>query len=836
MNGAVNEELVHSSQPLNKKGVEIDLSVFKNKKAFKQALIEKVEMKLGRAFKAATPTEVFQSLGDLLKEQMNKNWISTNETYIKNKEKQVYYFSMEFLLGRLVESNLLNMGALHIVKEGLEELELDPTEVFEQEHDAGLGNGGLGRLAACFLDSLASLQYAGHGYGIRYKYGLFEQKIIDSNQVELPDYWLKEDYVWEARRSDKTVEVRFGGTVEVEETASSLLFHHKDYETVLAVPYDVPIVGYQNKTVNTLRLWSAEAIPNDEHLRPSSSHDYHHYLEYKRSVESISEFLYPDDSHWEGKLLRIKQQYFLVSAGVQSILSMYKEKYESPLSQLPEKISIQINDTHPSLVIPELMRILMDEEGLGWEEAWTITANTVAYTNHTTLSEALEKWPVTMIQQLLPRIFMIINEINERFCQSLWFDFPEKQELISDLAVIAHDQVRMAHLAIVGSYSVNGVAKIHTDILKKKEMSHFYSVFPAKFNNKTNGITHRRWLCNANPSLAALITDAIGKRWITQPKELISLLKYASDSSFQEKIANVKLQNKTKLAQFIKEHTNITVDEHSIFDVQIKRLHGYKRQLLNIFHIIHLYHSLRENPTMDIVPRTFIFGAKAAPSYHFAKQVIKLIVTTANIINNDPLIAGKIKIVFLENYSVTLAEKIIPATDISEQISTASKEASGTGNMKFMMNGALTLGTLDGANIEIKDMVGLDNIFIFGLTADEVLSHYQYGDYSAHGIYQNDERIKLILDQLHDGFFYKDDIEFKDIYYSILSNNDEFFVLKDFDSYVETHQMVEQCYRNQSDWLKKSITNIAHSGKFSSDRTISEYASDIWGIRPIKIK
>ncbi|MDE5414900.1 glycogen/starch/alpha-glucan phosphorylase [Alkalihalobacterium chitinilyticum] len=809
--------------------------MFSSKESFKVALTERLEKKFGKDAKDASPIEIYQTIGTLVKEKMNKSWVETNKHYLKNEEKQVYYFSMEFLLGRLLESNLLNTGTLTTVKDALIELGMDPEEIFEQEHDAGLGNGGLGRLAACFLDSLASLELPGHGCGIRYKYGLFQQKLIDGHQVELPDYWLEEDYVWEVRRSDKAIGVRFGGNVNPEFIDGRLTFHHTNYETVMAVPYDVPIVGYENQTVNTLRLWSAESTTNDFNFHSSNRNDYYKYLEYKRSIESISEFLYPDDSYFEGKLLRLKQQYFLVSAGVQSIIKMFKEKYNNDLRKLPEKITMQINDTHPSLVVPELMRILMDEEGFGWDEAWAITTETVAYTNHTTLSEALEKWPVSLVQQLIPRIYMIIEEINERFCQMLWFDFPNLREKIPQMAIIAYDQVHMAHLAIVGSFSVNGVAKIHTDILIQKEMKDFYTVYPNKYNNKTNGITHRRWLLNANPKLAELITDTIGKRWISQPKELIGLLKYASDPSFQEKVRNVKQDNKRKLARLIKDQCGITVDEHSIFDVQIKRLHGYKRQLMNIFHIIHLYNVLRENPNLDITPRTFIFGAKAAPSYYFAKEVINLIVTAANLINNDPVVNNKLKVVFLENYSVSLAEKIIPAADVSQQISTASKEASGTGNMKLMMNGALTLGTLDGANVEIKEMVGDENIFIFGLTAQEVLNYYQFGGYNARHIYNSDHRIRTILDQLVNGFFNKDEYEFKDIYYNILSNNDEFFVLKDFDSYIEAQEMVDQNYRDQNNWLKKSITNIAHSGKFSSDRTISEYASEIWRLSPVHV-
>ncbi|OLO27560.1 glycogen phosphorylase [Alkalihalophilus pseudofirmus] len=809
--------------------------MFSSKESFKLAFIDNLETKFGKVLEEATPMEIYQTIGTLVKEEMNRSWMATNKRYLKNEEKQVYYFSMEFLLGRLLESNLLNTGTLNIVKEALLELGINPEHIFEQEHDAGLGNGGLGRLAACFLDSLASLGLPGHGVGIRYKYGLFQQKLIDGHQVELPDYWLEEDYVWEVRRSDKAIGVRFGGEVHPEVVDGKLIFHHTDFETVMAVPYDVPIVGYENQTVNTLRLWSAESTTNDFNFHSSNRNDYYKYLEYKRSIESISEFLYPDDSFYEGKLLRLKQQYFLVSAGIQSIIKMFKHKYNNDLKKFPDKITLQINDTHPSLVVPELMRILIDEEGLGWDEAWQITTQTVAYTNHTTLSEALEKWPVSLVQQLIPRIYMIIEEINERFCQMLWFDFPELREKIPQMAIIAYDQVHMAHLAIVGSFSVNGVAKIHTDILKAKEMKDFYTVYPNKYNNKTNGITHRRWLMNANPKLADLISESIGNKWISQPKELIGLLKYASDPAFQQKVNMVKQENKRTLAKLIKEQCNIIVDEQSIFDVQIKRLHGYKRQLMNIFHIIHLYNVLRENPNLDITPRTFIFGAKAAPSYYFAKEVINLIVTAANLINNDPIVNNKLKIVFLENYSVSLAEQIIPAADVSQQISTASKEASGTGNMKLMMNGALTLGTLDGANLEIKEMVGDDNIFIFGLTAEEVLNYYQYGGYNARYIYNTDHRIRTILDQLVNGFFNKDEYEFKDIYYNILSNNDEFFVLKDFDSYIEAQEMVDQNYRNQKNWLKKSITNIAHSGKFSSDRTISEYASEIWQLSPVQV-
>ncbi|WNF36143.1 glycogen/starch/alpha-glucan phosphorylase [Bacillaceae bacterium IKA-2] len=812
------------------------ISVFADKDIFKKAFIETLERNSTKAIEDATPIDLYHTLGAMVRKYVSKNWMATNKQYIQSGEKQVYYFSMEFLMGRLLQSNLLNLKILNTVKDGLSELEIDVDTIAEEEHDAGLGNGGLGRLAACFLDSLASLELPGHGCGIRYKYGLFEQKLVDGYQVELPDYWLKEDYVWEVRRSDRAVHVRFGGYVDVEEINGEFTFEHKNYENVLAVPYDVPVVGYENKTVNTLGLWSAEPVMNERDIHTSNRENYYNYLHYKRSIESISEFLYPDDSHFEGKKLRLKQQYFLVSAGLQSILRGYKENQKIDFRDLPDYAVFHINDTHPALIVPELMRILIDEEGFSWDVAWEITTKSCAYTNHTTLVEALEKWPVSLFQELLPRIFMIVEEINERFCRELWEESPEKSERISDLAVIADDQVRMAHLAIVGSFSVNGVAKLHTEILKKREMLNFYTIYPEKFNNKTNGITHRRWLMNANPKLTSYITEAIGTRWIKQPRDLIGLLKMSTDASFQEKVAEVKLENKLALASFIKDQTGIIVDEHSIFDVQVKRLHAYKRQLLNIFHVMELYNQLRENPNLDMVSRTFIFGAKAAPSYFFAKKIIKLINTVANVVNNDPYIQGKLKVVFLENYSVSMAEKIIPAADVSEQISTASKEASGTGNMKFMMNGALTIGTLDGANVEISDMVGRENIFIFGLTSEEVLNYYTHGGYVARSIYNNDHRIRAVLDQLMDGFFGNDKVEFKDIYYQILSNNDEYFVLKDFDGYVEAHQKVDLTYRNQAEWTKKSIINIAHSGKFSSDRTIGEYASDIWGIRPFKVR
>ncbi|MFD1607185.1 glycogen/starch/alpha-glucan phosphorylase [Oceanobacillus luteolus] len=781
----------------------------------------------------ATNEEIFYSLAAVVNEQIKPLWFDTKNRYKSEQAKQVYYLSMEFLIGRLIKSNLLNTGMLDVANQALAELGFDAEEVYAVEHDAGLGNGGLGRLAACFLDSLASLGLPGHGYGIRYRYGLFEQRIIHGNQVELPDYWLKKPYAWEVRREDEICVVQFQGNVLMHQrNDGSLEFKYEHTDKVLAVPYDIPIIGYENETVNTLRLWSAEPI-TEEPNHSTDQDEFYRHLDFEHSIEQLSGFLYPDDSSYEGKELRLKQQYFLVSASIQNIMKQFKKNYRLSLKHLPEKVVIQINDTHPSLSIPELMRILMDEERLGWDEAWDITTKVFAYTNHTTLSEALETWPKQMMQSLLPRIYMIIEEINERFCQGIWFEHKELRDKIPELAVIADDQVHMARLAIVGSFSVNGVANIHTEILKKKEMKNFYSLYPERFNNKTNGITHRRWLMQVNPKLTTLINEMIGDQWVKRPKQLINLLRFQNDRNVLEEFAKVKRENKILLANFIHDQMGITIDDQSIFDVQIKRLHEYKRQLLNVFHIIYLYNELKENPNLDMTPRTFIFGAKAAPSYHLAKETIKLINTVASIINYDKSIHGKLKVIFMENYNVSLAEKIIPATDISEQISTASKEASGTGNMKLMMNGALTMGTMDGANVEIHDLVGPQNMFIFGLRADEVLHYYQHGGYNAREIYNNDDRVKRILDQLQKGEFGTQDIEFKDIYYNILYHNDPYFVLKDFEPYIEAHEYAESVYRDEYKWQQMSLINIAHSGKFSSDRTIREYVSDIWQIKPI---
>lgn len=808
--------------------------MFNNKELFKTAFKEQLVSRLGKSMEEATAGDIYKILGNLIREVIGREWAETNQEYKAQQEKQVYYFSMEFLIGRLLGSNLLNLGLLETVREGLLELGWNLEEIEEQEQDAGLGNGGLGRLAACFLDSLASLGYAGHGCGIRYKYGLFEQKIIDGHQVELPDDWLQKGNVWEERRADKRVEVRFWGQVDVSEENGRTVFHTVNYEKVWAVPYDVPIIGYGDLHVNTLRLWSAESAIDPAKMRMEGQNSYYKFLDYNRSVESISEFLYPDDSGYEGKLLRLKQQYFLCSAGLQSVLRTF-EKLGLPYSELPQKVALHINDTHPTLLIPELMRILIDDKGFGWDEAWEVTTRTVSYTNHTLLSEALEKWPVNMVRELLPRIYMIIEEINKRFCGMLLERFPGQQDLVSRVAIIEGDQVKMAHLAIVGSYSVNGVAQLHTDLLKSDVMKPFYELFPERFNNKTNGITHRRWLMHANPELSHAITESIGPEWIEHPHRLLELERLKDDAAFQEVIMKIKRSNKLRLADYIQQKQGIAVDPDSIFDVQVKRLHGYKRQLMNILHVMHLYNDIKDHPSADRVPRTFIFGAKAAPGYYLAKSIIKLINVVADVVNKDPHMDGKLKVLFLENYSVSLAEKIIPAANVSEQISTAGKEASGTGNMKFMMNGALTIGTLDGANVEMHQMLGDDNMFLFGLRSEEVLEYYRTGSYLAREMYNRDPRIKRVMDQLVSaGPFCCHEREFGLIYQSIMDHNDEFFVLRDFGSYGDTQAAVEQAYRNAQAWAAKSIVNIAHAGHFSSDCTINRYAADIWNIRPTR--
>ncbi|KGM97684.1 maltodextrin phosphorylase [Clostridium novyi A str. 4552] len=800
-----------------------------SKETIKKDFVKKLITMFSEDIDEASTHHKYLAFGSLIKDYCAENWMKTNKRYIKEGEKQVYYFSMEFLIGRLLRSNLLNLGIEEESEKALAELGINIKELEDAELDAGLGNGGLGRLAACFLDSMASLGIAGHGCGIRYKYGLFEQKIVNGYQVEIPDNWLKEGNVWETRKDNKSVIVKFGGRVIPEMLNGRLNFKHENYQAVRAVPYDTPIIGYENDTVNNLRLWSAETVEQDKDLDFSffKYGNYSKAVEYKSSIESISQVLYPDDSQYEGKILRLKQQYFFVSAGIQSIIRNYKKR-NKPINELDKYIAIHVNDTHPSLAVPELMRILIDEEELDWDEAWDITTKTISYTNHTIMAEALEKWDITMFKELLPRIYMIVEEINRRFEEDIKSKYGDNEYKIGKMAILYQGKVRMANLAIVGGHSVNGVAKLHTEILKKRELSDFYELYPDKFNNKTNGITHRRWLIQSNPELAKFITEAIGDEWIKNPKKLTYLLKYVNKKKFQERLYNIKRNNKAKFSNEIKKKYNIDINPNSIFDVQVKRLHAYKRQMLNLFHIIYLYNKLKENPNLDIVPRTFIFGAKASPSYYLAKEVIKLINTVGDKINNDKDIQDKIKVVFLENYRVSLAEKIIPCADVSEQISTASKEASGTGNMKFMMNGSITLATLDGANIEIREAVGDNNIITFGLNADEVMNYEKNGGYNSREIYNQDARIHKIMDQITNGYFGVPSSEFKNIYRHLMEQNDEYFVFKDFDSYVKAQEKIDTLYRDRSNWMEISGINIAKSGIFSSDNTIDKYSKEIW--------
>jgi len=775
----------------------------------------------------------YLALGALVKEYASEKWMDTNIQYAKRHVKQVYYFSMEFLIGRLLGSNLLNLGITDLCNDALHDLGIDLSEIQEVENDAGLGNGGLGRLAACFLDSMASIGIPGHGCGIRYDYGLFEQRIVDGYQVEIPDNWLKHGNVWEVKEEDKAVVVNFGGKVTPSFENEKLSFNYEDYESVLAIPYDTPIIGYKNNTVNTLRLWSAETIDKDFDLESFSKGEYTKAVEHKYSVQSISQVLYPDDTRVDGKILRLKQQYFFVSASLQSIIKNYK-KSNLPMTRFDEFIAVHINDTHPSIAVAELMRLLVDEENMPWDDAWKITTNTIAYTNHTIMNEALEKWPIEMFRKLLPRIFMIVEEIDKRFCNEVNQKYNDLQK-VHDMAIISDGKIKMAYLAIVGSHSVNGVAKLHTEILKNRELSNFYNFYPNKFNNKTNGITHRRWLIKSNPRLSTLITETIGDSWISTPNRLIDILPYSQNPTFQNKIYGIKQDNKVSFAKHVKDRYGVVIDTNSIFDVQVKRLHAYKRQVLNIFGILDLYYRLKDNPNLDITPRTYFFGAKAAPGYYLAKQTIKLINTVANKINNDSSINSKLKILFLENYSVSLAENIIPCADVSEQISTTTKEASGTGNMKFMMNGAVTIATLDGANVEIRNAVGDDNIVIFGMEKDEVMRLEKDKTYRSYNFYNSDNRIRRIIDNLVNGSLNVPPSEFADIHKYLMANNDEYFVLKDFDSYVKAQDKIDELYKNKTKWVEMSICNIAHSGVFSSDNTIDEYSKEIWQTEKVDI-
>ncbi|KAA1042737.1 glycogen/starch/alpha-glucan phosphorylase [Macrococcus equipercicus] len=764
----------------------------------------------------ATDKDLFYAIAAIINDEVRQAGLETVKRYRQNKERQVSYLSLEFLIGRLIESNLVNTGFKAVCDEVLTDLGRSPRAVYHEEEDAALGNGGLGRLAACFLDSVASLGLAGNGFGIRYRYGLFEQHIAEGHQIELPDNWLKEPYPWETRRAEEAVTVNFGGSVDyITDDDGNYVFTVTNPQKVTAVPYDVSIVGYRNDVVNNLRLFKAEAA---DHLENAT---YNSRLDEMNAIDQISAVLYPDDNSEDGKLLRLKQQYFLVSATIQTLVKRFKQTFGVPLTQFHDKNVIQINDTHPTLGIPELMRVLMDEEGLDWDAAWHVTTQTFAYTNHTIMQEALEKWSYDLIRQLNPRVLMIIEEINRRFCED------KPTEDIEEIAIISDGLVHMSRLAIVGSFSVNGVAALHSEIIKNYTFNAFYRLTPDKFNNKTNGITHRRWLQNANPELSRLITERIGDTWVTHPEQLEQLMNYTDDVEFLEQLHAVKFSNKQRLKALIFEQTGITVDENSIFDVQIKRLHEYKRQLLNVFHMMYLYNTIKDNPAINMQPRTFIFGAKAAPGYKRAKEIIRLIHAVADTVNADPAVGSRMKVVFLENYNVSLAEDIIPAADISEQISTASMEASGTGNMKMMMNGAVTLGTMDGANVEIDERVGRDNIIIFGLSSDDVIGYQHNGGYNARDVYTNDDRVKRVMDQLIDDTF-NHGKSFDDLYYHLLKDNDPYFVLEDFTAYVEAQERAAALYQDKKTWQRMSLVNIAQSGRFSSDRTIKEYNQDIW--------
>ena len=804
------------------------------KEQIKQDYLKRLTFTFAEGVNEASIDHKYMALGKLIKDYVTEGWAETNRAYTNNKCKQTYYFSMEFLIGKLLDTYLINLGIRDLCSEALAELGIDLDELAAMEPDAGLGNGGLGRLAACFMDSMASLSLPAHGCGIRFKHGLFKQKIVDGYQVEKLDDWLKTDFVWEVKKANRGININFGGNVYMKKIGNKLQPVYENCEVIRAVPYDVPIVGYNTKNVNTLRLWSAEIDESDINLSTLQRGDYLRYLEHKYSVEEISQVLYPDDSSESGRRLRLKQEYFFVSAGIQTIVNRFK-KLGEPITELHNYIAIHINDTHPAVAVAELMRILLDQEGLEWEEAWRITVKTMAYTNHTIMAEALEKWPKDMFEKLIPRIYMIVEEINRRFCLEVSKKYYGDWNKINNMSIISNGNIKMANLAIVGSHSINGVAWLHTEILKHRELKDFYEMYPERFNNKTNGITHRRWLIKANRDLADLLVEKIGPEWVENPLQIKKLMDYVDDKEVLKRLGEIKYKRKVEVAEFVKKSYGIQIDPNSIYDIQVKRLHAYKRQLLNIFHIINLYNELKADPKKDIVPRTFFFGAKAAPAYYLAKQIIKLINCVADKINNDPEINGKIKVVFLQNYGVTLAEKVIPSGDISEQISTASKEASGTGNMKFMMNGAVTMATLDGANVEIDQAVGRDNIVVFGLTSEQVMNYYAHGGYNAYETFSSDPRLQLIINQLQNGFFGVGPQEFNLILKNLFDTNDEFFVFKDFASYVEAQRKVDDLYRDRERWLRMSLINIANSGIFSSDNTIKRYADEIWNIKPHKV-
>ena len=813
------------------------------KEAFKKEVEQNVKQLFRKTVDEVSQQELYQAVSYVVKDAIIDDWIATQKQYEKDDPKIVYYMSMEFLLGRALGNNLINMTAYKEVKEALEEMGLNLNELEDQEPDPALGNGGLGRLAACFLDSLASLGYAAYGCGIRYRYGMFKQKIKDGYQEEKPDNWLKNGNPFELRRPEYAKEVRFGGNIRVEydDKTGDIRFKQENYESVLAVPYDYPIVGYDNHIVNTLRIWDAEPIV-DFQLDSFDRGDYHKAVEQQNLAKTIVEVLYPNDNHYAGKELRLKQQYFFVSASLQAALEKYKKNHDD-IHKLPEKMTIQMNDTHPTVAVAELMRLLLDEEGLGWDEAWEITTKTCAYTNHTIMAEALEKWPIDLFSRLLPRVYQIIQEIDRRFVAKIREMYPGNEEKVAKMQILRDGQVKMAHLAIVAGYSVNGVARLHTEILKKQELRDFYEMMPQKFNNKTNGITQRRFLMHGNPLLADWVTDKLGtKDWITDLSLMSVLKKWVDDEEALKEFMSIKYENKVRLAKYIKEHNGIEVDPRSIFDVQVKRLHEYKRQFLNILHVMYLYNEIKEHPEISFYPRTFIFGAKASAGYIRAKQIIKLINSVADVVNNDRSINGKLKVVFIEDYRVSNAEIIFAAADVSEQISTASKEASGTGNMKFMLNGAPTLGTMDGANVEIVEEVGAENAFIFGLSSDEVINYENNGGYNPMDIYNSDADIRRVVNQLVDGTYSQGDKEmYRDLYNSLLtaqggSKADTYFILKDFRSYADTQKKVEEAYRDKDRWAKMALLNTASCGKFSSDRTIQEYVDDIWHLDKVTVE
>ena len=811
-----------------------------NKDELKKTIVFNVKSIYRKTIDEATPAMVYQAVALAVKDMIIDRWIATHKEYDKQDAKIVYYMSMEFLTGRFLGNNIISLCEQKEIEEALSELGFDLNSIEDQERDPALGNGGLGRLAACFLDSLASLGYPAYGCGIRYRYGMFKQQIRDGYQIEVPDEWLKDGYPFEIRRAEYATEVKFGGYVETEWDGKRNHFVQKGYQSVMAVPYDIPIVGYGNNVVNSLRIWDAQPV-NTFNLSEFDKGDYQKAVEQENLAKTIVEVLYPNDNHYSGKELRLKQQYFFISASVQRAIKKYKEKHDD-IHKFYEKASFQLNDTHPTVAVAELMRILLDEENLEWDEAWEITTKTCAYTNHTIMAEALEKWPIELFSRLLPRVYQIVEEINRRFVAQIQQRYPGDNEKIRRMAIIYDGQVRMAYLAIVGSFSVNGVAKLHTEILEKQELRDFYEMMPEKFNNKTNGITQRRFLLHGNPLLADWVTDKIGNEWITDLSNIKKLSVYVDDEKCQQEFMNIKYQNKIRLAKYIKEHNGIDVDPRSIFDVQVKRLHEYKRQLMNILHVMYLYNQLKDNPNMDIVPRTFIFGAKAAAGYKRAKLTIKLINNVADVINNDKSIGGKLKVVFIEDYRVSNAELIFSAADVSEQISTASKEASGTGNMKFMLNGALTIGTMDGANVEMAEEVGKENMFIFGASADEIINLENKGGYNPMDIFNNDQDIRRVLMQLINGYYSPQDPElFRDIYNSLLNTQssdraDTYFILKDFRSYAEAHKKIDQAYRDEKWWARTAMLNTASAGKFSSDRTIEEYVRDIWHLKKIKVE